>query len=228
MKTEIVDYQTENQPSPAQPETSNSQLQTSSTPPATRAFHRRRPRGRVARLPLRTRNLVNQALRDGAKYADVIALLAAHGFNDFKPDDIVAWNKRGYPDWLREQERFEQSRAPSDRALALLGALREDGRSDLGDLNESLLCDQLNELLEAADSSQLKQLLSDKPEDYFRLARAVTALTLARAHRQQVELERLKYELQMRRIQERQARHAKPRQITQEIRDKIDAAARLF
>ena len=218
METEILDGQTQIEAS-AKPATN-----LRATPP----FFRRRMCGKVARLPLLTRNLVNQALRDGASYAEVVALLAAHGFTDFKKTDICTWAKRGFRDWLAQQERFDHSRARSDRALALLGSLRDDGRSHLADLNESLLCDQLNGLLDGIDPSSFQQRLADKPEDYFRLARVVTALTLARAQRQQVELERLKYELQMRRIQERQARRAKPQVITPEIRAKIDAAAKLF
>jgi len=220
METEIVDGQIESQTKAEPTATPN--------PRPVSPSSRRRLRGRVARLPLPARNLVNQALRDGCAYVDVIALLAAHGFNDFKKRDLVAWTKRGYRQWLAEQERFELSRRRSDRATALLGSLREDGRCELADLNESILSAQLNELLEAIDETDLKQILAENPKEYFRLARAVTALAQARAQGQQTQLERLKYELEIRKIQERNARRLAPPEITPEIRARIEAAAKLL
>jgi hypothetical protein len=220
VKTEILDRQIENQP----------QAEPAAVPkprPAPPVL-RRRLRGKVARLPLQARNLVNQALRDGFAYAEVIGLLAAHGFNDFKKTDLLAWTKRGYRQWLAEQERFELSRDRSDRTAALLGSLREDGRSDLADLNESILSAQFNEFLDAIDESSLKQVFAESPQDYFRLAKAVTAFTMARAQRQQFELERLKYELEIRQIQEKNARRLAPPEITPEIRARIEAAAKLL
>jgi hypothetical protein len=229
MQTEILDCQTENQPQAeplAQPLSAGAGSTPSPKPPP--PFARRHLRGKVARLPLHTRNLVNQALRDGSTYANVIALLAAHGFRGFNKHDLIAWTKRGYRQWLAEQERFELGRQRSERTAALLGSLREDGRSDLADLNESIMSAQFNELLEAMDESRLKQFLAENPKDYFHLAKAVTTFATARAQRQQFELERLKYELEMRKIQEREARRRAPQGITPEIRAKIDAAAKLF
>ena len=231
MNTEIVDCQIENQPvaEPANHLPASADLVSPPIPArvAPQVTHRRL-RGKVARLPLHARNLVNQALRDGVRYVDIIGLLAAHGFHGFKIYDIYTWTKRGYRLWLDQQERFEQSRPHSLRAAALLGSLRQDAASDLADLNESILSAQLNNLIETVDESNLKQLLADKPEDYFRLARAITAFADTRSRRQEVALERLKYELEIRKIQERHAKRVSPQQITPEIRARIDAAAKLF
>ncbi len=207
------------------------------SPPDTPTLHaprptplprRRRPRGRVARLPLQVRNLVNHALRDGAPYADILGLLAAHGFNNFHCRDIVSWAKLGYRDWLAEQQRFEQSRPRSQRAAAVLGSLREDGRSDSADLNESMLSSLFNDLLESFDEAALKELFAAKPEDFLRFAKTIAAFTIARSQREQVQLQRLKYELEIRKIQERHARRLKPQEITPEIQARIDAAAKLL
>jgi hypothetical protein len=56
----------------------------------------------------------------------------------------------------------------------------------------------------------------------------VTALAQARAQGQQIQLERLKYELEIRKIQERNARRLAPPEITPEIRARIEAAAKLL
>ena len=245
MNDEMLVCQTETQaplgpgPSPAPADASASQpglmlpapaIPGAPEPPRSvrRLPQRRRLHGRVARLPLQVRNQVNHALRDGAPYADVIGLLAAHGFTGFNRYDIIAWSKRGYRDWLEQQERFERSRANSERAVALLGDLREDGRFLTADLNESLLAAQLSELLQAIDEATVKRLLAERPEDYFRLAKAVASFTAARAQREQIQLQRLKYELEIRKIAERHARRLKPQEITPEMRARIEAAAKLL
>src|ERR1700722_1887040 len=80
----------------------------------------RRSDGKVARLPLEIRNMVNQALRDGRRYSEIIGLLAAQGFPGFKSQNLSNWFVGGFREWLAVQERFEAKRPLSDKAQAML------------------------------------------------------------------------------------------------------------
>jgi len=136
--------------------------------------------------------------------------------------------QRGYRDWLQQQERFTQSQPNIERAIALLGRLREDGRCELTDLNEWLLAAQLNKALAAMDDDSLSKILSEKPEEFFRIARTVVSHGAAHAMRQQVALERLKYELAMRKIQEREHKKLHPQGVTREEMARIHAKLKLM
>ncbi|HWD19921.1 MAG TPA: hypothetical protein VHB20_11650 [Verrucomicrobiae bacterium] len=173
------------------------------------AYRRPRGVGRVARLPLALRNLVNQSLRDGLRYSEIIAQLAARGRPGFKPWHITNWMRGGYRPWLALQERFEHAQAYSERTLALLGQMREDGHCDLAEVNDSLLAAQLHELLEAVQPSALKTFLAEKPEFYFQLAKALNTFGAVRAQKSRAQFERLRYELELRKMEQEKQRPAK-------------------
>jgi hypothetical protein len=158
------------------------------TPPS------RRETGKVARLPVEIRNLVNQALRGGQRYEEIIAELQAHGFPHLTRWNIARWRRGGYAHWLRDQETFERLHQLPTEGNALLGQLDPTGASPTADLAEALLATQLNQMLLAFDDATR----ADRPEDYFRLCRAVTAFMTARALRQRANLERAKYQREIR------------------------------
>jgi hypothetical protein len=197
-------------------------------PAASPPPRRRREQGKVARLPLEMRNLVNHSLRDGARYAEVIALLTARGFAGFKRTHLMAWARNGYRHWLAQQERFDNSQKLSERALTFLGRLRADGRCELADLNDWLMAAQLNQVLQDMNGEDLKKLLADKPDEFFRIARTVVGHTGARALRQQAELERLKYELEIRKIEERERRRLEPKGVSREEMARIHAKLKMM
>jgi len=190
--------------------------------------HRRRGNGKVARLPRDIRNMVNQSLRDGVRYVEIIASLTAQGYPGFRPPHLSNWTHGGYRPWLADQKAFEHSRQHSHATAALLGSLRADGRCELTDLNELRLASQLDRLLEAVDETSLKSMLAEKPEEYFRLTKAVTSHVMARAQRQQAELLRLKYELEMRKIAEKERRRLQPGGVTKEEMARIHAKLKLM
>ena len=193
-----------------------------------RPRRRRRSNGKVARLPRDIRNMVNQSLCNGARYVEIIASLTAQGYPGFKPPHLSSWAYGGYRAWLADQEAFERGRLRSEATAALLGSLRADGRCELTDLNELRLASQLDRLLEAVDETSLKSMLAEKPEEYFRLTKAVTAHVAARAQRQQAELLRLKYELEMRKIAEKERRRLEPKGVTKEEMARIHAKLNLM
>jgi len=184
-----------------------------------------RPNGKVARLPLEMRNLVNQALRDGRTYRQIIGLLAAQGFPGFNPQNLSSWSRRGYRAWLAVQERFEAKRPLSEKAQAILGQLNPDGRSSLADLNESMLAVYFQELLEGCDVSNF----AGNSEDFLRVAKALASVMSARAQRQHADLQRLQYELDLRKIERaEEARVRAKKGISPDIMRQIEAAAKLL
>jgi hypothetical protein len=178
---------------------------------------RHRENGKVARLPLEMRNLVNQSLRDGRPYREIVVLLAAEGFAGFTEHNISNWRKIGYRDWLQVQERFDAARPLSDKALALLGQLSPAGRSTLSDLNEAMLAALFHELLLDFDTPNLPA----KSDEFLRLAKALAAVMGARAQRQRADLERRRYELELRNIEQVKSKPP-PRVVTQETIREIE------
>jgi len=185
-------------------------------PQPRRPHKRTRGNGKVARLAMPIRNMVNQSLRDGVRYVDIIATLKSHGYHNFQPAHLGNWVRAGYRTWLTAQETFERSRQTSEATAALLGSLRADGRCQITDLNELRLATQLDRLLDSVDETSLKTMLAEKPEEYFRLTKAVTAHVMARAQRQQAELLRFKYDLEMRKIEEAECRRRRRQGLTEE------------
>jgi hypothetical protein len=71
-------------------------------PTETQTLTSGRARGKVSRLPKETRDQINQWLLDGLPYSDIIQRLDQLGHH-FTTDNISQWKKRGYQDWLMEQ-----------------------------------------------------------------------------------------------------------------------------
>ena len=68
-----------------------------------------RGNGKVARLPRKIRDQINQWLLDGLSYPEIIERLGETG-KDLKPDHLSEWKKRGYQSWLMGQAFLEQTR----------------------------------------------------------------------------------------------------------------------
>ncbi len=82
-----------------------------------------RRNGKVARLPKKLRDLVNNLLSDGATYPQIIERLKqstdpALPFPIYEKN-LSHWHKGGHQDWLRNQERLELVSSRIDFALDL-------------------------------------------------------------------------------------------------------------
>jgi hypothetical protein len=91
--------------------------QAAATQPCTPSGYR--GNGKIARLPKSIRDQVNAWLLDGLAYPEIIDRLGEHG-KDLKPDHFSEWKKRGYPDWLLQQDWLAQRRARQESAADLL------------------------------------------------------------------------------------------------------------
>ena len=69
-----------------------------------------RGNGKIARLPRPIRDQINHWLADGFSYPDIIKRLGDHG-KGLKPDHLCEWKKRGYKDWLAEQDKTARETA---------------------------------------------------------------------------------------------------------------------
>src|SRR5439155_3322220 len=62
----------------------------------------RRRNGKIARLPRKLRDQVNEMLSDGLPHAEIIASLGAAG-ERLNKDHLINWEKGGYLEWLRDR-----------------------------------------------------------------------------------------------------------------------------
>ena len=175
----------------------------------------RRGRGKVAQLPHAVRNVVNQSLRDGAPYAQIMGELEGMGFGGITKWNLIQWRKRGYMRWLEGQEEFERSHAMSAEAEALLGQLQPGGKLERADLGEAVLGSQLEGLLESFKAEERGS------EEYLRLVRAFTGFMLARAQRQRVELERTRQEMELRKTKPKGKRKGMTAEEVADFKEKI-------
>ena len=152
-----------------------------------------RRKGKVACLPFEQRLLVNQWLRDGVPYSEIITRLAAAGHADLNDQNITNWYQGGFQDWLREQARIDTLRARSEAALEMVREVKRDGTLTLVDANEMTLAGLISETLEDFDAGTLKTLMADDPKQFFNLAMTVTKQSNEQRKRELVELDYQKY-----------------------------------
>jgi len=88
----------------------------------------RRRNGKVARLPLATRERINQMLLDGFPYRAIIDKLSAAGLLPLplSEDNISNWRNGGYQEWRKAQQQkgvmARQTAAALDKLFPLTTA----------------------------------------------------------------------------------------------------------
>src|SRR4051812_33983377 len=104
-----------------------------------------RRNGKIARLTKEVREVVNQMIRDGAEYSQVVEELRVRGHADVRPRNVSRWYQGGYQDWLREQGHLEELRREREFAGKLL---KENAGSSLHEAGLQLMTMQMLRLLE--------------------------------------------------------------------------------
>jgi hypothetical protein len=124
---------------------------------------------------------------DGLPYADILTALgdSAKGVTEH---NITTWVAGGYKDWLREQQRLEETRVKQEVAMDLACP---DGGSKIHEGTLQLAATSLSEMVRSLDYSDFKELLRDDPAKLIpflnSLARISDAEIRCERHRIQVE-----------------------------------------
>src|SRR5437667_7280001 len=126
-----------------------------------RILHSRRRRGKIAHFSRALREHVNEMLRDGLTYAQVIAGLGNAG-KALNVDNVRGWHSGGYKDWLKHQDWLDQMQTRLDFACHVLE------NPDSGKLREaslSIAIKQMYDLLADFDPAPYIQKLADEPQN---------------------------------------------------------------
>lgn len=145
------------------------QLETQSLAPAT-CTHR--GKGRFARLPKALRDQVNNWILDGLPYPEIIERLGPDG-KDLNPGHLCEYRKRGYQEWLREREWYDNVASKSEFSKDLLTAPDVSSLHEAGlRMAAAQMLDQLMRFGAAANEGQ-----QPDPEAFARLVNALSRLT---------------------------------------------------
>ena len=112
--------------------------------------HRSRRNGKIARLPKKLRDLVNELLSDGVTYAQIVQRLN-ESIDPPLPyqvaeKNISNWQDGGYQDWLQHQDRMELLASKLDFALDLARNRQPEKLQELSlQLAAMRLCEFLSE-----------------------------------------------------------------------------------
>jgi hypothetical protein len=131
-------------------------------------------KGKIARLPKETRDVVNMMIRDGATYQQINQMLEKHDCFGVGEQNLTNWREGGYQDWLKEQERLEDMRAKREFALEVV---RQNEGSKIHEATLQLAASQLYEVITEFDLGGLKGLLREQPENYARLVNSLAKLS---------------------------------------------------
>lgn len=129
---------------------------------------RRRPRGKIRRLPREVRKKLNEFLDDGLNYKEVIAALGPDG-EGLKEMDISRWYTTGFQDWLKNQVWLENTIAQLDMAVETVADFKET-HVQLAALH--IAATQLLETL----LRKGERLLEENPDAYVALVNSVSRL----------------------------------------------------
>lgn len=133
--------------------------------------------GKIARLPYEVRTRVNEMIRDGFTYADIIGWLIAEGHcqaRDVNDQNLSNWKEGGFRDWLGEQQRLDDMRLRQEFAMEIVQA--NEG-SKIHEAALQVAANQVYEVLMDYDLEQLKVKLEGDPENYSRLVSALARLS---------------------------------------------------
>ena len=149
----------------------------------------RAPTGKIAALPARLRDWVNQSLHDNVGYARISRQLARRGHPGVSKSSLSRWRRAGFQTWLSQQERLQAARLYGDAIVAILRKFKASPGQDLNDLNNRVTAAQIAELLAQFDAGNLQRALARKPEYFFRLARTVIAQRRESSRRRRLQLD---------------------------------------
>ncbi len=128
-----------------------------------------RGNGKVAQFPKALRDQINFMLRDGVRYPEIIRRLGEPG-KGLKPGHLHEYYRRGFQEWLQQQEWLERVTAKSEFSADLLAAPDTANLHEAGlRLAAAYMLDQLGRFAAAGADPQ--------PEMFARLVNALSRLS---------------------------------------------------
>jgi hypothetical protein len=131
--------------------------------------HKKRPRGKIARLPPPVREKLNQMLDEGLPYGEVLNRLALD-VQDVTEMDVSRWYKNGHQHWLKNQLWLEETRSRLDFALKVID---ENEGSSVHQANLHIAATQLIEDLIKRGETLLKTC----PQEYIGVVNSISRLS---------------------------------------------------
>jgi hypothetical protein len=127
------------------------------------------PKGKIARLPAKVRNELNERLYDGQAYNQIVAWLEAQGHPGFNEMNISRWREGGYQAWLHAQERHDHRE--------FLRELAEQTQSDdpaFQDAGIHLAQLQFFEALNSLEGADLAIMVKENRKEFLALLKTFT------------------------------------------------------
>src|SRR5687767_8644020 len=127
------------------------------------------PKGKVARLPGKLRNQVNDRLYDGQSYTQIIAWLQEQGHPGFNEMNISRWREGAYQAWLTAQERHDHR-----DFLHELAEQTDSDDSTFQDASIHLAQLQFFEALNRLDGADLAIMVKENRKEFIQLLKTFT------------------------------------------------------
>lgn len=129
-------------------------------------------RSKIARLPFKTREKINEMLLDGAEGKTIIDWLNTQpGIpHDFSHQNLSVWRRSGYELWLHDRKAIEGIQTRADLALRIA----ESGGSDLSGASAAILGGQILDVL--SDCGQMDFDDEEGRNKFYALVNIVTKL----------------------------------------------------
>ena len=169
------------------------------------------PKGKVARLPAKVRNQLNELLCDGQSYNRIVAWLDEQGHPGFNEMNISRWREGGYQAWLNAQERQDHREFLRD--------LADQARSDhspFQDAGIQLAQLQFFEALNRLEGADLALMVKENRKEFLHLLKTFTQF-----NRFCLQREKFQNDVQQQEKAERQRNQPPKESVSDENMDRI-------
>jgi hypothetical protein len=150
-------------------------------------------RGKIASLPVRIREELNQRLLDGQQGPQILPWLTGlpevllildrqWGEEPINVGNLSEWRTGGYQEWLAKREKVDRTKLLAKYCLEM----SEAGGNAIG-MSAAVAAGQLMDVLEDFDQEYIKALLIEKPETYIDLLGAVAKLQRSKVGERQAD-----------------------------------------
>ncbi|HKQ38505.1 MAG TPA: hypothetical protein VJ063_10540 [Verrucomicrobiae bacterium] len=169
------------------------------------------PKGKIARLPGKLRNQVNEMLYDGISYTKVIAWLEEQGHPGFNEMNISRWREGGYQAWLSAQERQDHRDFLHDLAQEA-----QPGDTSFHDASIHLAQLQFFEALNRLEGADLAIMVKENRKEFIQLLKTFTHFNRYCLHR-----DKFRNHVEQQEKAERQRNKPPKESLTDENMDRI-------